>query len=695
MTTSSLDSIPWEDLLGSETLQKVLKAIIQRLDRHENVISKGAMHPSSSSTSSEQATSSKDEKLSVIPTQDLNKLIHRLETLENMTIQGKLEEVKKTQPLKAVAAKGQSGFRLADHVIPLTQLKARVEGCDVGIAANSAEIDAVNERMTELAEALQEELAKMVTKEEFHELERKHDDLEDRHNKLDEKVERMFKDLVERLEKMIKELQKSLDRLTTRVDANEERINRVFAKIKKIEEIVEEVNEKVNEVKAMMDLKADKMYVDELIEEIRAELAKINLDEIRQLIEHTNARVDLMDERCDKLEDDQQAFRQEFLRWQKDMEDLQLEKQIEQLRRELDEAKTGVFVKATARMDSMQKETEELRESLTTTQGQVQLNRENVDELQDAITQINPNAIDTTSNGGTKALITQLQHDVANLEQRIAETAQQGESDKNRSEELQQGMSEIRIMLEDLHKGKADRHAVEIALNIKADKDAVARDTERNLKAVDEALSVMNAGTQGVQQMLEKQEMNVMELAQQLGNKMDREELEKLQEKMETNQISPEEAHEQQEAIFNKYGLSMDDAAGMRRPMEPYNCISCNRPIRPQTTQSRSALPLLPQSKGKRPQSSFARTVMQDGVVEVSEIPKSLRSAGGTHTSPRYLQQKSKSRQTIEIRRDPRRSVELVGEDGRIYQGRVAVPKSNNTSLSTRKPSVQKSNGLE
>ena len=61
------------------------------------------------------------------------------------------------------------------------------------------------------------------------------------------------------------------------------------------------------------------------------------------------------------------------------------------------------------------------------------------------------------------------------------------------------------VQMDELHQAKADKHAVELALNIKADKDAVARDTERNLRAVDEALTVMNAGTQGVQQMLEKQ----------------------------------------------------------------------------------------------------------------------------------------------------------------------------------------------
>ena len=57
----------------------------------------------------------------------------------------------------------------------------------------------------------------------------------------------------------------------------------------------------------------------------------------------------------------------------------------------------------------------------------------------------------------------------------------------------------------ELEGAKADRTAVETALLVKADKDAVARDTEANLRAVDAALNTMNAGTHGIQQLLEKQ----------------------------------------------------------------------------------------------------------------------------------------------------------------------------------------------
>jgi hypothetical protein len=44
-----------------------------------------------------------------------------------------------------------------------------------------------------------------------------------------------------------------------------------------------------------------------------------------------------------------------------------------------------------------------------------------------------------------------------------------------------------------------------ILAQVKADKDAVAKDTEANLRAVDNALHTMNAGTHAIQLMLDKQ----------------------------------------------------------------------------------------------------------------------------------------------------------------------------------------------
>lgn len=91
------------------------------------------------------------------------------------------------------------------------------------------------------------------------------------------------------------------------------------------------------------------------------------------------------------------------------------------------------------------------------------------------------------------------------LEGRYAEAAQREAKGMGQHEETEARLIDLRGKMEELAQAKADRVSVEMALLVKADKDAVARDTERNLKAVDEALTVMNAGTQGVQQLLEKQ----------------------------------------------------------------------------------------------------------------------------------------------------------------------------------------------
>jgi hypothetical protein len=59
--------------------------------------------------------------------------------------------------------------------------------------------------------------------------------------------------------------------------------------------------------------------------------------------------------------------------------------------------------------------------------------------------------------------------------------------------------------LEELDKSKADHNTLRTALDEKADKELVARETEANQRVVDEALRTMNAGTQGIQQLLERQ----------------------------------------------------------------------------------------------------------------------------------------------------------------------------------------------
>ena len=276
---STADAVPWEQLLVSENLQQVLRAIIQRLDRHDGLLARslgdkegggsesgdGSGRGGSSDSKSVAGAKAANEHLTVIPTEDLKNLKARLDVLENTTMDGRLEQLATQEPVKAAAVKGKTAFRLSDHVIPLTQLKARVDTCDVGILANASELDAVNDRLSSLAESVQEQLAKMVTRDEFKVL-------EDKHNKLQEQVDKLAKDLIERLEKRINEVQKQIDKIVPRIAKNEEAVSVAHTRIHELEAALQGV-------KADLETKADKVYVEEVFKELKEKLEEINVDE--------------------------------------------------------------------------------------------------------------------------------------------------------------------------------------------------------------------------------------------------------------------------------------------------------------------------------------------------------------------------------------------------------------------------------
>lgn len=104
--------------------------------------------------------------------------------------------------------------------------------------------------------------------------------------------------------------------------------------------------------------------------------------------------------------------------------------------------------------------------------------------------------------------------------------------------------------------------AVMTELENKANKEDVARDTERNLRAVDEALGVMNAGTQGVQQVLERQEEMVQQMVRDLENKATREDLKHLHNMVISNApLSDEEKRQMSESEIAK--VSLENGGGV------------------------------------------------------------------------------------------------------------------------------------
>jgi len=640
--------------------------------------------------------------VTIIDIDDLAKLRERLDVLENVTIQNRMSALKdgEGQTLQGLVNEGQSQFSLSKHVIPLTALKKRVEGVEIASEANGAAVDATNLRLAEttkvLMETLERELAKMVTKEEFAVLEAKH-------QALDEKVDKMIKDLVERLERLIKDLQSQVDVLNERVDVCEEKLDGIMDGIDEIKKDVKHAHTRIEPLEEIMPTKADRSELEAAIQEIRDELEALNIEEIMAMAEKANERLDAMDERCDAIEDDTRDLREYVLRKEKEMEDLQLEKQIEQLRRELEEAKTGVFLKATQRMDAMQAETDTIKEQITDTQGSVQVNRESIEELEEALREAGGRINTKKKDGGIQAVVLKLQEEVSALQSRYVEAAEKEAAGLEHAEKTDMLVKEIQGKMGEIERAKADRNTVDAALRVKADKESVARDTEANQRAVDMALSTMNAGTQGIQQMLEKQEGVVYGLNSKIDSKIDRNDLSSIEAKFQEAAATmggggggggDGNAHDQGEAMYGGYGIAADQASAMSRPMQNYNCIACTRTIKPQNQQTpMPALPLLPGSKNQSMTTTVAyvptRRASQsanyqrhdDSLVEISDLNGSMRSAGGSHTSTRKVlahdersgrerAQSARGGRTV-VQREGGRPNEVIGEDGRIYQGRA------------------------
>ena len=596
----------------------------------------------------------------------VSRLLARLEIVENHVLQ---DRVAKLSPLEQAAAKTAGGFKLAEHVIPLTSMKKRIESNETGVAANASAIDGTKTLLSETATALHQELeaaiAKMATKEELRAVEKKHDDY------------------VVKTDARLARIDSAVEALTGRVQANESHIA---------------------QLQADLVLKADQEYVEEEIQAIKDELAKINIEEIMEMVRKANERIDLMDERCDKMEDEHNDLKEAVLRWQKEMEDLQLEKQIENLRRELEEAKTGVFLKVTQRMDVMQKDSDDMKGRLAETQGLAQVNRENIEDLEDTVRAHDPNAA-APKGGGVRSLVTELQGVVDALEKKYAAFSAEQQGGNARLEETEALVVTLNAKLEEVVRSKADREAMEMALQVKADKEMVARDTERNLRAVDEALGVMNAGTQGVQQLLEAQEGVVVDLATKVQRKPDREELQQLHDQLANASLSSEAATEREEARAAKYGQNVDGGAAlMTRPMKVHQCLSCGSTLKPNTANPVPALPLLPSTTDAgRPVAYVPRRAKTTGgfaagvpgkagaagdslveVTDLSQMRSSLRSSGGSHTAGGIGLKGSLRGGGGGGRGGGNNKLpsEVVGDDGRVYQGRVGSVGSSRRSSS-------------
>jgi hypothetical protein len=134
-------SVPWGDLVQQSNLQKILLAIVQRLDRFDRTLTAGST-----------------ETLSIVPSEDLQLFRDRIDVLENVLLQSRIEELKKSEgPFSGVAADAKKKFNLSSHVIPLTQLKGKVDSFEVALQATAQQVDETNSRIVKLVSVFETE----------------------------------------------------------------------------------------------------------------------------------------------------------------------------------------------------------------------------------------------------------------------------------------------------------------------------------------------------------------------------------------------------------------------------------------------------------------------------------------------------------------------------------------------------------
>jgi tetrahydromethanopterin S-methyltransferase subunit G len=292
-------TVPWNDLVGSDNLRKVLHAIVQRLDRHDQALvaqattgSTTAASTTAARTTASAAVPAPASGFTIIANSELEELRQRLSVVENTSLQNRIAQLTQESALKGAAAKAQAGFRLADHVIPLTQLKSRLEACEVrqltttstkreeagdaggqlkardgvvveggrvgcnrgrlpadfhrgtniiifqtGIKANAEGVDGAHQHIAKVAEALHKELTealeKMATKEELRALEARVDELQAKVDAFEAKFEEIERKL-EALDQKIATVAAEVAKLDRRVGSAEDRLDQAYARLREL-----------------------------------------------------------------------------------------------------------------------------------------------------------------------------------------------------------------------------------------------------------------------------------------------------------------------------------------------------------------------------------------------------------------------------------------------------------------------------
>lgn len=268
-------------------------------------------------------------------------------------------------------------------------------------------------------------------------------------------------------------------------------------------------------------------------------------------------------------------------------------------------------------------------------------------------------------------------------------TELQGEQEKlnNTTKELieehnrkQKHIDALYTYADRLQEVKADKEQVAMEMDVKADKRTL--DHLVNRTKFDQSIGSLDQSLQELLHRLEGQESALSEalarLASDIDQKLDRLELDPLKDYFEKRIKSMKCKHVD-------LPLSDDPAAGFRKALLRFHCISCDRPVDMIPGHPNPALPQtpgLPPSRSGRPYTTFEldqiRQMHRGGYTYEQEVATTTaRACGGSHTVTFPHRRTARFNQYYYYREDdtpvpiPQRDeTEIIGQDGHIYKGR-------------------------
>ncbi|CAF0937249.1 unnamed protein product [Adineta steineri] len=324
----------------------------------------------------------------------------------------------------------------------------------------------------------------------------------------------------------------------------------------------------------------------------------------------------------------------------------------------------------------------------------------NTSDTASSVREINPEGssqLRTNSSSDLSDIRTALKH----LRDELDRLKRQIQDLLNKGNLSTEDIDALKKLIQQLDQTKTDKTYVNNELDKKADK----RDIDNRVLKKD-FNSACNDLSQKINDCLQRyhvhddnQIRDLQKINRDINEKLDRAELDALRDYMDKQMKKLKRlAKEQQQQTQQQHVhvMSEDEAAGLRKQLIRFHCISCDRPI---DVQPHSQQPSLPINQGMRPIQSprpyttyeldqirqFQKSQQfsnEFSVGSATDVYATMRQCGGSHTTTLPFKRQIKTQPAVpEETLLSRNEVDIKGQDGMIYKGRISVDKLPSVDL--------------